>query len=323
MTKRAVAVLALVVAAFAPGCTGSEEPTEAVESDATAIAAGMHVLGDAWDGDKASDVVVRGTTAYVGLGRRGLAVVDAKTMTTKKRILRDGEDKLLPADHVQLVGTSLVASGLRDDSPLEYGAGADYNFVISVLNPTTGAVKKQVLVNVMKALSKPSATFFQIPTVAATLEDGEVWLMVSHERLSKVVHFTLPSAARTELDLTDLSSDDAPAVEYGKSVAVRDGAAYVPEPEGRDDGYVRRIDLATGTSTTLGTKLGYPVGVAFTAGAMLVADHSGNLFAVDPDSGETLSQIEVPDWVTGVSVTGGNVFVSTWSGIFVAKNEWR
>lgn len=324
MFRRAAIVCALVSSSFAIACgAGSKEPSDTVESDATSVEPGMHVLEGQWNGDKASAVAVKGATAYVGLGTRGVAVVDTKTFETKRRIERDGENKRIPADQVQVEGKKLVTFGLRDDAPLEYGAGADYNFVVSVLDPSSGAVEKQVRVHLMGALSDPRESLFDIPTCAGTLRDGRVYLMVAHERASEVVSFELPEQADASLELGDLLADSELAVEYGKSVTVHDGAAFVPEPEGRDDGYVRKIDLASGAAEKIGSKLGYPVAVAFAGSAMMVADHSGNLFAVDPSSGETLAQIEVPDWVTGVTVAGANVFVSTWSGLFVAKNEWR
>ena len=55
---------------------------------------------------------------------------------------------------------------------------------------------------------------------------------------------------------------------------------------------------------------------------MFVANHESALLVLDADSGATLKQVAIPDWVTGVTSDEDNIYVSTWTGIFVAKNEW-
>jgi hypothetical protein len=306
------------------GCASSDASNEATaDDDFTSAPAGFNDVSSEWGSDKASGIAVRGGKAYVGFGNRGFAILDMRTFKTTKRVLKDDADKLIAADSVRMVGDDLMVAGLRNDAPIDpYRGGSYYNYVISLVDRTTGAVKKQIVVDVMKALTTPDDSLFDLPNIAATIEGGQVWLVVSHDRAEKLVHFDLPTARTTALDLKVLLSGQTFAVDLAKDVAVRDGAAYFPVPDGRSSGYVRRIDLQSGASSKVGAELGYPVAVSFGTSAMFVADHGGALRVVDPRSGATLKEIEVPDWVTGVTSDKHNVYVSTWKGVFVAKNEW-
>jgi hypothetical protein len=82
------------------------------------------------------------------------------------------------------------------------------------------------------------------------------------------------------------------------------------------------VDLASGATTNVGAGLGYPVGVAFSGKAMLVANHESALLVLDAESGALLKQVAIPDWVTAVTSDKDNIYVATWTGIFVTKNEW-
>jgi hypothetical protein len=319
-------VLAGSVLATVAGCAGESAEPAAADSDFTGGKAkpGFKELSREWGGAKAVDLAVRDSTAYVGLGISGLAVMDLATLKTTRTVTRDAHDKLLVADTVQVVDDELMVAGLRNDAPLDpYRGGAQDNFAITFLDRATGAVNKQLLVDVMSTVTTPGDSLFDLPRMAATVDGGRIHIMVAHAKAKKVLSIPIPSARETKLVLSDLLGAGAFAIgDAGKDIAVHGGAAYVPEPDGRSNGFVQRVDLATGATTKVGAGLGYPVGVSFGGRAMFVANHESALFVLDADSGATLRQIAVPDWVTAVTSDKDNVYVATWTGIFIAKNEW-
>lgn len=317
----AVALLISVTACAAESAAPASTDADFTGGKATP---GFKDLSREWKGAKASDLAVRGGTAYVGLGTGGVAVMSLATLKTTKTIARDDHEKLLVADTVQVVGDELMVAGIRDESPLDpYRGGAQDAFVITFLDRASGAVNKQLLVDVMSTVSRPGDSLFDLPRMAATVDGGRIHVMVAHAKAKKVFSLPIPSAKETKLVLADLLGAGAFTIgDAGKDIAVHGGAAYVPEPEGRSNGFVQRVDLATGATRKVGAGLGYPVGVAFGGRAMFVANHESALFVVDADSGATLRQIAVPDWVTAVTSDDDNVYVATWTGIFIAKNEW-
>jgi hypothetical protein len=318
--------LVFFTAATVGACSGegASSPEASLDSDFTGARRGFSDLSSTWGADKASGIAVRDGNAYVGFGARGFGIVDLRTMKTTKRVSRDEAGQLLAADSVRMVGNDLMLAGLRNDAPIDpLRGGSYYNYVVSLVDRTSGAVKKEVVIDVMKALSRRGESLFDIPNMAATIEGSQVWVVVSHERAKKLVHFELPAARSTSLDLRALLAQPSVTIELAQDIAVHDGAAYLPVPDGRSSGYVHRIDLRSGTQSKVGAELGHPVGVAFGASALFVADHSGALLAIDPRSGATLKELAIPDFVTGVTSDRDNVYVSTWKGLFVAKNEWR
>jgi outer membrane protein assembly factor BamB len=318
--------LVLVVAGLATaGCAGGADDVPTTNADdLTAVKQGFTDVSSEWGGEKAIALAVAGGKAYVGFGERGFAILDARTWKTTKRVARDDAGRFLPADSVQIVGDDLMVAGLRNDAPIDpFQGGSSYRYVVSIVDRTSGAVKKDVTIDVMPVLSKAGESFFDLPNMSSTIDHGKVWLVISHARAKKLVGFDLPAARSTTLDLKALLAGPTFAVDLAKDVAVHDGAAWLPVPDGRSSGFVKRIDLQTGATSKVGAELGYPVAVAFGTRAMFVANHEGALLAVDPVTGATLKSIAVPDFVTGVTSDANNVYVSTWKGLFVVRNEWN
>jgi hypothetical protein len=327
ISRRTLAfVMAGTLLGAVAGCAGHDPDPAAADSDFTGGKAtpGFKTLSAQWGGAKASDLAVQDASAYVGLGLSGLAIMDLATLKTTKTVTRDDHGKLLVADTVQVIDGDLMVAGIRDESPLDpFRGGAQDAFVITFLDRATGTVKKQVLIDVMSTVSRPGDAFFDVPRMAATVSGGRIHVMVAHAKAKKVFSLAIPDARETRLVLADLLGTRAFTIgEAGKDIAVHAGAAYVPEPDGRDNGFVERVDLATGATSKVGAGLGYPVGVAFGGRAMFVANHESALFVLDAVSGAKLAQIAVPDWVTAVTSDKDNVYVATWTGIFIAKNEW-
>lgn len=315
-------VAALVVALTGCASPAEERSEETSESAFSKAKQGFNDLSAAWGKDKASGIAVVGSKAYVGLGAWGYAVHDLRTFDLLQKVERDEDGRLIPSETVQMVGDDLVLSGLRNDAPLDWWSGSHYNYVMSFVDPANGTVHKRVLIDVMSTITTQSP-LFDIPTIAARIEGDKVWLVISHKLAKKVVSFDLPTGATTKLDLADLLEEETFDVGYAKDIVVEDGFVYVPEARSSKDGFVRKIDVATGDESELGVSLGYPVAVAMANGAVLVADHDGGLLAIDRVTGAKLATFSIPDWVTGVTVDANNVYVTTWKGVFVTKNAWN
>lgn len=322
--KLSILSLSLLLATSA--CASSTaEGGATTDSDFTGAKAGFNDVSREWGMDKASGIAVRDGNAYVGFGERGYAVLDLRTMKTTRRVLKDAANRLVAADSVAMVGDDLMVAGLRNDAPNDpYRGGSYLVFVVSLLDRTTGALKKEIAVDVMKVISNGADPLLDRPNIAVTIEGRDVWLAFSHPHAKKLVRFELPAARTTTLDLKTLLEGETLAIDSAKDVAIHDGAAYLPATtsDGRG-GYVRRVQLPGGATTKVGANLGYPVGIAFAGRALLVANHQQSLFVLDAQTGATLQEVAIPDWITGVTSDQDNVYVSTWKGVFVVKNTWR
>ena len=312
MLLRAI-VLGSVVSVL--GCSSSAD----VASDSAAVtsaSAGLHDLSAQWAGAKGAAIAVRGGTAYVGLGTGGVAVVDLATLRTLRTYTKDHAGLPLVADGVQLDGDALVVSGLRNEAPLAYGAGSQPVFAVSFLDPATGKDTKQVRIDMLSAISDRDSSIIDLPSMQARIADGQIAVSFVHDRGKKLLRVPVPAGSATLVGKDLLAGKTVP-LGYAKDIAVVDGAAYLPEASGADDGYLHRIDLTTGASSRVGAKLGYPVAVAADGDRLLVGDHAGRLLVLDA-TGKQTAELEVDDFVTGIAVDEGRIFLSTWKGIFVA-----
>lgn len=297
------------------GCAASHD--EGTEDDG-ALATAPPKTG-AWavslpEGRKAVSVAMAGGKLYAGLNDTGGHVVVVDPATTK--VLSEiatydlaGKTGLrVPADDgITRDGNSLVFYGYANEGP-----GAQFQEVIAWFDPVTKKVTKEVRVELDKTIINPSSELVDRPRVSVAVSGGKVWVALRHDRASKLVSFEVPSAASSVVNHDGALFAAGTSIErYSKGLAVRAGAAYTVVASGAKDGYLVRVDLASGKSTKIAKQLGYPTRVSFDAGKLYVNDYNGALLTVDEATGNITKSDEVDDFLEDATFDADYAYLVT------------
>ena len=266
-------------------------------------------------GDVFRDIAVSSTRAYLAQGPRGVTVVDLATMKIVERWSKDASGAQLWVDGVQFLDGNVIVWGQRDDSDItDFNAEWEQSFVIQALDAKSRKVKWSVALALRNAVVDPESPFVDLPNIHAFVRKGEIAVSFGHmDNPDRVITFPVPKG-NVSFDLLEIPNAEVVTdIENPKGIVSTTEGQYVAcGPSGL-------VAVAGDSSEVVNAEVGFAVDVRIAGDLALVADHDGNLHAVDLETKELRESIEVPDWVEGLDVRGARTFVGTRTGIFVVK----
>ena len=323
LTPRAMATALITASALTAGCSSEDAGTiTAQDSDLTARE-GYTALDNPRGGVYVS-AAVAGGRVFVGDNRAAIDVFDLATMN--RALTVEGR---VPSGSLSASGELVAACGDRDDQPLGWEAAygtSDRNYVITILDARSGAVKFEVALGLQRYLATSSDGLVDLPSMSCRLDAaaGTIAVSFSHPKLAdEIVTFPLP---------TEDARHDFREIPGATRVAVGDGAArntiksFSSGPSGityAAGGYgLRRVASSSSAPITLRDEgREHMVGVDERGGRLFAADHGGALLVLESD-GALVESVPVADWVEGVALAPGYVVVVGRSGLLVTKDRW-
>ena len=305
---------------------GCGDDTTDAGSDASFVTAksGYHKIRKTDDGYVYSGVAVSGSKAYLAKGARGVHEVDLGTMKVTQKIERDAADAQLFVDGVVTAGKELLAYGQRDDAEPDPYAGGEFarSFVMTFIDRSSRKSTQTVRIDLTRVLSEGSSGFVDLPNMAASYDPSTDRLAVTFGHMDlpeRLFVFARPTEDDVSFDLEEIPGADVWEVDNPHAVFLTGDLAYLAASS--DGAFV--LDMAAAEITHLSADVGYAVGITAAGGSVFVADHDSGLHVLDATSGEIKADVAVDDWVTGVAVDKSNVYVGSWNGLYVARNQWK
>jgi hypothetical protein len=260
--------------------------------------------------------------AYLASNDRTIDVVSLSTFKKTKTFKR------IAAESLTMSNGKLVACGSRNDSPLGWAPprdGMGNNYVVSFLDPETGALEKEVVLKTEDYLDTVPGDLRDLPNFSCKVHKNQILIGFAQEKLQhEVVRFTIPSSAKSTFDFRQIPGAERFTVGKLKREGTITGFAYSAE-HGLTiaaGGYgIERLDGRSVQSFRAAqTNREHFVDICDTGAAMLFAvDHDGKLLTLDAATGSTLDTTEIPDWLEAVSVQAGYAYVAGRKGLFVKK----
>ncbi|NOU32888.1 MAG: hypothetical protein HOO96_33705 [Polyangiaceae bacterium] len=318
---------ALIVSALlATGCTADagddSTPMGGSEDDLT-LRAGYKSLRTARDQAVYTGIAVDGQSAYLASNDRTIDVVSLKTLKRTKTFSR------IAAEALSFDGGKLVACGMRDDSPAGWPAppsgGMANNYVVSFLDPSSGAVGKEIVLKLETYLGTSSSDgFVDLPNMSCKVSGGTITIGFAQEKLQhEIVSFEAPRADKSVFDFREIPG--ATRTKVGKARRDRTITGFAISAQNgltlAAGGYgIDRVVGATTKELRKAEPREHFVDLWDGGGATLLAvDNDGALLTLDAKTGKTLETTEIPDWLEGVTVRDGFAFVAGRKGIFIKK----
>jgi hypothetical protein len=325
MSKVTVAAATTLLVALAVATGACASPTDdAAQSDSDlTMRAGYKSLRTAKDQYVYTGIAVSGETAYLAGNDRTIDVVSLKTLTKTKTFSH------IAAEALSFDAGKLVACGMRDDSPEGWPAppsgGMANNYVVSFLDPATGAVAKEVILKLEAYLGGSSKdAFVDLPSMSCKVQNGSIAVGFAQDKLQhEVVTFKVPSAAKSLFDFREIPGADRTKVGKPRRNSTIAGFSFSPE-NGLTlaaAGYGIERTKAGETRSFVPARARHDIVDLWDDGGatMLAVDLDGSLLTLNAKTGATVDSVDVPDLLEAVTVSGGYAFVAGRKGIFIKK----
>jgi hypothetical protein len=321
----AAAALLLSFTALTSGCAAPTDDAASAEADSDlTVRAGYKHLRAARDQYVYTGIAVNAGTAYLASNDRSIDVVSLKTMTKTKTFSH------IAAEDLSFDEGKLVACGMRDDSPAGWpeppSGGMANNYVVSFLDPATGSVAKEVVLQLEAYLGKASGDgFVDLPNMSCKVSGGMISVGFSQDKLQhEVVTFKAPTAAKSLFDFRTIPGAERTKVGKprrnstiaGFSFSAQNGLTLAAAGYG-----IERTSTAGVTKSFVAAQPRHDIVDLWDNGGatMLAVDNDGSLLSLDAKTGATLDKTDIPDLLEAVTVSDGYAFVAGRGGIFVKK----
>jgi hypothetical protein len=266
-------------------------------------------------------IAVRGGKAFLASNNQTIDVINLTSMKKEKTLTN------IAAESLAFDNGKLVACGMRDDSAPGWPAPRDglrNNYVISFLSPESGKIQKEVVLKLESYLATLPGDLVDLPNVSCRVGLGTIAVAFAQEKLQhEVIRFAVPSEAKTSLDFRDVPGAERYAIGKPKRSSTIVAFAFSKE-NGltlASGGYgLERLEGQNTNVFRAAASREHMVDVWDDGGtALLAVDHSGKLLSLDAKTAAVREQVEIPDWLEAVTVSGGFAYVAGRKGIFVHK----